>query len=319
MALLNHTILLGLAVFKVAYQSLSYAETFDGFDGQRKPLKQLAYGDKLLSKISESLELDQICDRELISVDYQCDESCDIEITASVVLILKEVNISNVGRGSELPSAADSTIEPESCEERSVPADLNYYTVADDITDGDQNTARGIPLQLWRYVNGGPMLDFDDAYTCSLSNAIRSFNWGACGHALKRTDTDIRMSEDIVLRTPSWTLLPKRDDGETYFYKTASSAVVADNDVTETISNSNRHTADNCDDNQDNCDDVSDNSATYRKRQKFCADKSLTDGTAALQRFETENRRKVVPCQMIVLLDVKTSTGKINLTFLQNH
>jgi hypothetical protein len=316
MVMLNHTILLGLAVFKVAYQSLSYAETFDG---QRKPLKQLAYGDKLLSKISESLELDQICDRELISVDYQCDESCDTEITASVVLILKEVNISNVDRGSELPSAANSTIGPESCEKRSVPADSNSYTVADDITDGDQNTAKGIPLQLWRYVNGGPMLDYDDAYTCSLSNAIRSFNWGTCGHALKRTDTDIRMSEDIVLRTPSWILLPKQDDGEAYFYKTALSAAVADYNVTGAVSNRNRHTADNCDDNQDNCDDVSDNSATYRKRQKFCADKSLTDDAAALQIFETENRRRVEPCQLIVLLDVKTSTGTINLSFRQNH
>jgi hypothetical protein len=311
MAIFTHTILLGLAVFKVDYQSLSYAETFDGFDAPRRPLKQIDYGNRLLSKISGSLELGQICDAELISVDYQRDESCDIEITASVVLILKEVNISDVDEGPELPPAPDSKIEPESYEERTRPTDLNSYTVADDSTDRVQNTAKGIPLQLWRYINGGPMLDYDDAYTCSLSNAIRSLNWGACGHALKRTNTEMIVSEDIVLRTPSWILLPKRDDSETYFYKTASSvAAVAGDDVTDTNSNGNGHTADDI---QDSCDDISDNSATNGKRQKVRAHKSFSDDAGALQISETVRIRKVEPCQMIVLLDVNTSTGDIDL------
>lgn len=275
------------------------------------------YGDRLLSKISESLELDQICDRELISVNHQCDESCDIEITASVVLILKEVYNSDIDRGAKLSATEKSAIETESCEEEIIRTDESTHNnIVEDNTDGNQNTAKGTPLQLWRYVNGGPMLDYDDAYACSFSNAIRSLNWAAFGHALKRSDTEGGMPESIVHRTPSWILSSKRDDGETFVYKTVS-ATVGECDIIQTTSfcneaqvrsNKNKYTAD------DNHYGLHDNPVTNRKRQKVRVGKTFSDDAIAFRRCETVKRRQVEPCQMIVFLDAKMSSGKEKVT-----
>jgi hypothetical protein len=167
------------------------------------------------------------------------------------------------------------------------------------------------------------MLDYDDAYSCPLSNAIRSFNWGACGHALKRTDTEVGTSDEIVLRTPSWNLIPKRDDSETFVYKTVSSVAVIERDVREINSfcsdspdearfrqNEFGHIADD----KEDCD-ISDNLVTSRKKQKVGAGKSLNDDAIAVQRSETIKKRQVEPCQMIILLDIRISSGKLAFSF----
>lgn len=84
-------------------------------------------------------------------------------------------------------------------------------------------------MQLWRYVNGIPLLDFgDDALSCALSAAIKSVKWTKFGHSL-RVDTLANLSKvgtdnNILLSTPSWLLVPKRVDFESFAYTSHASA-----------------------------------------------------------------------------------------------
>ena len=279
----------------------------------------LNYGDRLLSKIKESLEHDQICDTELISVYQQCDEASDIQVTASAVLILKEVDISDIDAESRSPRAINFTDDVNTSRERTNLTVENDQRSSDDAATSNRYTSKGTPLQLWRYVNGGPMLDYDDAYTCSLSNAIRTFNWGVCGHTIKRSDVEKRMSEDIVLRTPSWILLSKRHENETFVYAERSSTANVRRDATEIDSFCNHSTSEerirsseakySADGSRDS-HDISDHLVATRKRQKVSDTEDLSDDAVTLQQSAAEKRRQVELCQMIVLFDVNMSHGK---------
>ena len=79
----------------------------------------------------------------------------------------------------------------------------------------------GLPLQLWRYANGIPLLDYkDDVPTCALSAAIRTINWKKFGHALRVKLCMERMENDsnCLFETSSLVLVPKRMDPEAFSY-----------------------------------------------------------------------------------------------------
>ena len=75
----------------VDYKSIKYNEKFDGFPEHMVSLSAEDYKSRLSLKIKGRLGNHQICSDELISVSYQNDNDNDIEVVASVVLILDEV------------------------------------------------------------------------------------------------------------------------------------------------------------------------------------------------------------------------------------
>ena len=75
----------------VDFKSIKYNEKFDGHPKYSKSLSAIEYRRKLLSKVEEKLEDQQICTEELISVSHQNDENSDVKVVASIVLLLKEV------------------------------------------------------------------------------------------------------------------------------------------------------------------------------------------------------------------------------------
>ena len=85
----------------------------------------------------------------------------------------------------------------------------------------------GLPLQLWRYANGIPLLDYkDNVLTCALSEAIRTAKWKKFGHVLrvKTCPSRIEDDSDCLFGTPSLILVPKRIDPETLMYAPDTSA-----------------------------------------------------------------------------------------------
>ena len=75
----------------VDYKSIKYSEKFDGFPQHMVSLSAGDYKSRLLLKIKGSLGNHQVCPDALISVSHQNDDENDIEVVASVVLILNEV------------------------------------------------------------------------------------------------------------------------------------------------------------------------------------------------------------------------------------
>ena len=79
----------------------------------------------------------------------------------------------------------------------------------------------GLPLQLWRYANGIPLLDYkDDVLTCALFETIRTAKWKKFGHVLRVKTCTLRIEDDrdCLFGTPSLILVPKRIDPETFMY-----------------------------------------------------------------------------------------------------
>ena len=55
-----------------------------------------------------------------------------------------------------------------------------------------------LPLEIWRYVNGSPLLDFaDDALSCVMATATREISWEKFGHHLKYLSTTDSASDSI--------------------------------------------------------------------------------------------------------------------------
>lgn len=255
-------------------------------------LTTLQYREILLSKISQSLESDQICVAEFISVCRECDDSSDLEVTASVALILKELSTGEDEEEEEEIDVKNQSLENESVddEERET---SNIEDPGPQITSND-----GIPLQLWRYVNGGPLLDYSDIQSCCLFSTVRSFNWKEFGHTLRCISGEYKASEEPVLHAPSLTLTPKRDCDEIYHYSTPA-ADSGDEVESPRSSNSRKKTVNKMDSNS--WSESQDEIGYTRKRRKQQLDK--IEGSPPV-------RKRVTPCQLIIYLDVNASNGK---------
>ena len=70
---------------------------------------------------------------------------------------------------------------------------------------------REIRLQLWRYINGVPLLYSEEASSCFLLTAIKSFNWLAFGHNIKLFDMEKNKTHKFLVCQPSLILIAVRD------------------------------------------------------------------------------------------------------------
>jgi hypothetical protein len=257
-------------------------------------LTVLQYREILLSKVSQSLESDQICVTEFISVCRECDDSSDLEVTASVALILKEVASGNEDEEAEDDMGVkNNSVEDESLDEE------ERETSNIEVPSPQIPSSHGIPLQVWRYVNGGPLLDYSDIQSCSLFSTVRSFNWKEFGHTLRCINTEYKASEEPVLYAPSLTLIPKRDRDEIYYYTTPTGNIDSGNEVLNPRSSSSRRNTVNKPENS--ADESQEEAYSTRKRKKKQSEE---------RERSPPTRKRVTPCQLIIYLDVNASNGK---------
>ena len=245
--------------------------------------------------MSQSLESDQICVTEFISVCRECDDSSDLEVTASVALILREVPT-----GTEDEDAEDDLgVKNRSAEDESQDDEEREKSTSEDPGPQIPNSD-GIPVQLWRYVNGGPLLDYSDIQSCSLLSTVRSFNWTDFGHTLRCINSEYKTSEEPVLYAPSLTLIPKRDREEIYHYST-STGDCGDEVQGPQSSSSQRN---NVNKNENSSNESQEEVSSMRKGKRT---KNHLDASAEIC---PSIKKQVTPCQLILYLDVNASNGK---------
>lgn len=167
------------------------------------------YGDRLFAKFSQGLAEDLTCNRELISVYHHSDSN--LFVAASAVLILKNNAVTSVG------SVVDNELSGHNDESSSnilggcAQTFIGEASAIEPCPNEVPKNLREIRLQLWRYVNGVPLLYSEEASSCFLLTAIKSFNWLAFGHNIKLSDMEKNKTHKFLVCQPSLILIAVRD------------------------------------------------------------------------------------------------------------
>lgn len=187
------------------------------------------YGDRLFEKFSHGLTDDLTCKRELVSVYHHTDVCLNLFVAASAVLILKSLSKKEL-IDSERPDHDDeSSSNVLNRRRQAFDADASVIESLGPKKLGE------IRLQLWRYVNGVPLLYSEEASSCFLLTAVKSFNWQAYGHNIKSSDIEANRTNKLLVCQPSLTLTAVRDSRNTQVYKllkSAGNSVVVDDLLT---------------------------------------------------------------------------------------
>ena len=211
----------------ISVGSIRSSEKFSGNPQRISPLTPIDYGDRLFEKFSHGLTDDLTCKRELISVYHHSDVCSNLFVAASAVLILKSLSMKKL-IDSRIPHTESSSNVPN---RRRQAFDAEESVIE---SLGPKKLGE-IRLQLWRYVNGVPLLYSEEASSCFLLAAVKSFNWLAYGHNIKSSDMEANRPNKLLVCQPSLTLTAVRNSKNTQIYKllpSAGNSVVVDDLLT---------------------------------------------------------------------------------------
>ena len=207
----------------ISVGSTRYFEKFSGNPPHNLPLTPIEYGDRLYSKFFHGLTDDLKCNRELVSVYHHTDVRSNLFVAASAVLILRKLDATS---GSKM---VNDEI-PDNNDEMSInlPSRLGQAFIAEvpamePYPDAVPNNLSEIRLQVWRYINGVPLLYSEEATSCCLLTAVKSFNWLAYGHNIKYTDMEMDRTHKLLACQPSLMLIGVRNSRKTQVCKLLSS------------------------------------------------------------------------------------------------
>jgi Topoisomerase VI B subunit, transducer len=206
--------------------SIKYSEKFSGNPQRILPLTPIDYGDRLFEKFSHGLTDDLTCKRELVSVYHHSDACSNLFVAASAVLILKSLSMKKLIDSKTFDHDDESSSTVQNRRRQAFDAEESVIESLGPKKLGE------IRLQLWRYVNGVPLLYSEEASSCFLLTAVKSFNWLAYGHNIKSSDMEANRTNKLLVCQPSLTLTAVRDSKNTQVYKllpsTGNSVVVDD-------------------------------------------------------------------------------------------
>ena len=209
----------------ISVGSIRYSEKFSGNPQTILPLTPMDYGDRLFEKFSHGLTDDLTCKRELISVYHHSDVCSNLFVAASAVLILKLISMKKVIDCETPDHVDDSSSNVPNRRRQAFDAETSVIKSLGPKKFGE------IRLQLWRYVNGVPLLYSEEASSCFLLTAVKSFNWILYGHNIKSSDMEANRTHKLLVCQPSLTLTAVRDSKNTQDYKllpSAGNSVVVD-------------------------------------------------------------------------------------------
>lgn len=166
------------------------------------------YGDRLFAKFSQGLAEDLTCNRDLISVYHHSDSN--LFIAASAVLILKNNAVTSASNvvDNELSDHNESSSNILGGRQQNCIAEASAI---EPCPNEVSKNWREIRLQLWRYINGVPLLYSEEASSCFLLTAIKSFNWLAFGHNIKLSNMEKNKTHNFLVCQPSLILIAVRD------------------------------------------------------------------------------------------------------------
>jgi Topoisomerase VI B subunit, transducer len=213
----------------ISVGSIRYSEKFSGNPQRILPLTQIDYGDRLFEKFSHGLTDDLTCKRELVSVYHHSDACSNLFVAASAVLILKSLSTKKVIDSKTPNYDYESSSNVPNRRRQAFDAETSLIESLGPKKLGE------IRLQLWRYVNGVPLLYSEEASSCFLLTAVKSFNWLLYGHNIKSSDMEANRTHKVLVCQPSLTLTAIRDSRNTQVYKlllSAGNSVVVDDLLT---------------------------------------------------------------------------------------
>lgn len=202
----------------ISVGSIKSSEKFSGNPQRTLPLTPIDYRDRLFEKFSHGLTDDLTCKRELVSVYHHSDVCSNLFVAASAVLIFKSLSMKKLV-DSRTPDHDDESSSNVPNRRRQA------FDAEESVTKSLGPKKLGeIRLQLWRYVNGVPLLYSEEASSCFLLTAVKSFNWLAYGHNIKSSVMEANRTNKLLVCQPSLTLTAVRDSKNTQTYKLLSSA-----------------------------------------------------------------------------------------------
>lgn len=143
-------------------------------------------------------------------------------VAASAVLILKNLAVTSASNvvDNELSDHTESSSNILGGRQQTCIAEASAIELC---RNEVSKNLREIRLQLWRYINGVPLLYSEEASSCFLLTAIKSFNWLAFGHNVKLSNMQKNKTHNFLVCQPSLILIAVRDTRSTQVRKLPTS------------------------------------------------------------------------------------------------